>query len=72
MLQRSIESYRQHTPASQQMFSDRGIPDTLCYARLTGLRETSLIESACVHYRYAPTVFLAPPWKEIYQTDNET
>jgi predicted ATPase len=34
MLQRSIESFREHTHASRPMFSDRGIPDTLCYARL--------------------------------------
>lgn len=71
MLQRSIQSYREHTPALRPMFSDRGIPDTLCYARLIGLRETSLIESACHRYRYAPVVFLAPPWSEIYETDNE-
>lgn len=53
------------------MFSDRGIPDTLGFARLIGLRKTKAIESACRHYRYAPRVFLAPPWKEIYETDSE-
>jgi predicted ATPase len=53
------------------MFSDRGIPDTLGYARLIGLRDISAIEAACRHYRYAPLVFLAPPWKEIYETDSE-
>ena len=52
MLQRSIESFIAHTPAVRPTFSDRGIPDTLCY-------------------RYAGLVFLAPPWKEIYQTDAE-
>ena len=71
MLQRSIESFTSHTPASRPLFADRGIPDTLCYARLIGLRETSLIESACRRYRYAPLVFLAPPWNEIYRTDSE-
>jgi len=53
------------------MFTDRGIPDTLCYARLIGLSETGLIESACRRYRYASVVFLAPPWSEIYKTDDE-
>jgi predicted ATPase len=43
MLRRSIESFREHTPALRPMFSDRGIPDTLCYARLIGLRETGFI-----------------------------
>jgi predicted ATPase len=71
MLERSIESYLQHTPASRPVFYDRGIPDTLCYARLIGLQETGFIENAGRRYRYAATVFLAPPWKQIYETDSE-
>jgi predicted ATPase len=39
MLERSIQSYREHTPVSTPIFSDRGIPDTLGYARLIGLPE---------------------------------
>src|SRR5580704_11842856 len=71
MLRRSIESFKAHTPAMTAMFSDRGIPDTLGYARLIGLRETTCMEHACRRYRYAPLIFLAPPWKEIYKTDSE-
>jgi predicted ATPase len=74
MLQRSIASYLQHTPASTRVFSDRGIADSLCYARLIGLRDDDLIvsiQAACNQYRYASLVFLAPPWKQIYETDNE-
>jgi predicted ATPase len=71
MLQRSIESFLTHAPALRPTFSDRGIPDTLCYARLIGLPDTRFIEFACVQYRYAPLVFLAPPWQEIYETDAE-
>ncbi len=71
MLQRSIESYLQHTRVSKPTFADRGIPDTLGYARLIGLHDLSLIQSACRDYRYAPIVFIAPPWREIYETDSE-
>lgn len=71
MLERSVASFREHTPATVLTFCDRGIPDTLCYARLIGLSATALIESACRAYRYAPVVFLAPPWEKIYRTDNE-
>ena len=71
MLQRSIESFVAHTPAARPTFSDRGIPDTLCYARLIGLRDTRRIRDACERYRYAGLVFLAPPWQEIYRTDAE-
>lgn len=71
MLERSIESYHQHTPALTPVFADRGIPDTLGYARLIGLADDGFIRSACNQYRYATRVFLAPPWKDIYQTDDE-
>ncbi len=71
MLRRSIESFIAHTPAPKPMFSDRGIPDSLAYARLIGLSETAFLEEACRDFRYAPLVFLAPPWKEIYQQDSE-
>jgi predicted ATPase len=74
MLQRSIESYLLHTPALGTMFSDRGSPDSLGYARLIALRKQELMHdilAACHQYRYAPVVFLAPPWKEIYETDGE-
>ena len=71
MLQRSIDSYVEHLPLSGPAFSDRGIPDTLAYARLIGTGDLHRIESACRRYRYAPLVVLAPPWKEIYVTDRE-
>jgi predicted ATPase len=71
MLERSIESYLAHTPAARPTFSDRGIPDTLGYARLIGLSNEGFILDACRRHRYAPVVFLAPPWREIYETDSE-
>jgi predicted ATPase len=46
MLRRSIKSFLEHTPAAGPMFTDRGIPDTLCYARLIGLQDTGPIEDA--------------------------
>jgi predicted ATPase len=71
MLERSIQSYLDHTPAPDPIFSDRGIPDSLCYARLIGMTDEAALQAACWQYRYAPLVFLAPPWKEIYETDTE-
>jgi predicted ATPase len=71
MLQRSIESYLRHTPASRPTFCDRGIPDSLCYARLVSVSGADRIQRACEQYHYADVVFLAPPWKEIYTTDTE-
>lgn len=71
MLQRSIESYLEHSNALKPIFSDRGIPDTLCYVYLINMPEYEFIQNACERYRYAPIVFLAPPWPEIYETDSE-
>ena len=71
MLERSVKSYLSHTPTPRPTFSDRGIPDTLCYAQLIGLTNQESIRDACCQYRYASVVFLAPPWREIYETDTE-
>lgn len=71
MLERSIGSYLAHTPTLRPTFSDRGIPDALGYAQLIGLSNDEFILNACRQYRYARLVFLAPPWREIYGTDNE-
>jgi predicted ATPase len=71
MLERSIESFLQHTPTTSVLFADRGIPDTLAYARLIDLNHDASIRDACQQYRYASPVFLAPAWREIYHIDNE-
>jgi predicted ATPase len=71
MLRRSVESYQHHASGPMPAFSDRGIPDTLAYARLIGRADTSAIENACREYRYAPLVFITPPWAEIYCTDDQ-
>jgi len=71
MLERSVQAYRQHARGLHPTFFDRGIPDTLGYARLIGLRVDQFIRRACDQYRYASPVFLAPAWREIYETDSE-
>jgi predicted ATPase len=71
MLERSIDSYREHASPKRTTFFDRGIPDTLCYSRLVGLTFEDEILDACRKYRYSERVFLAPPWQEIYATDAE-
>ena len=71
MLERSIASYREHAALNGITFFDRGIPDTLCYARLIGSPLEDEVSALCRMYRYAEHVFLAPPWQEIYSTDEE-
>ena len=71
MLERSVEAFRRSAPLAKAMFVDRGLPDTLGYARLIGLKDDRAIRRACKEHRYAKKVFFAPEWKEIYKTDAE-
>jgi predicted ATPase len=71
MLERSVHSYQEHASDVRPTFFDRGIPDTLAYARLIGLGGRQAIRRACDEFRYASPVFLAPAWPEIYETDSE-
>lgn len=69
MLERSIRSFEEAAD-SDVAICDRGIPDTLCYARLCGFEEIA-VAAACRQYRYARTVFFAPAWEDIYAIDDE-
>ncbi len=51
-------------------FYDRGIPDVPAYHKFTGDSIPQEYIDACNDYRY-DTVFSLPPWKAIYQSDNE-
>jgi predicted ATPase len=53
------------------IFCDRGIPDLVAYAadHLGGVPPHVL--RAAREWRYSTTVFLAPPWPEIFTTDAE-
>ncbi|ADQ16795.1 P-loop containing nucleoside triphosphate hydrolase [Leadbetterella byssophila DSM 17132] len=52
-------------------FFDRGILAAVCYADMIGyVLSTETIEKV-LNCSYYPKVFILPPWKEIYQTDNE-
>lgn len=71
MLQGSITAYLQYAPTTKPVCFDRGIPDTLAYARLIQLQLPAEQVAAALEYRYHHTVFLFPPWREIYCTDAE-
>jgi len=74
MLVASIQSYRDARMTyelDETVFFDRGIPDTLCYAAMIGLRISAQMKLAADRCRYHSRVFLLPPWREIYHTDAE-
>ena len=71
MLTRAVGDYERYRGTSGPVVFDRGIPELVGYRRLSGLPVPDHFRNAAAVYRYAPTVFLAPPWPGIYRNDSE-
>lgn len=73
MLEESIKSYQNEVSVKNvnPVFFDRGILDSLCYMKMEHISISKHIIELVKQYRYNKTVFILPPWKEIYRTDNE-
>jgi len=52
------------------IFFDRGLPDVTAYLDYINSQYPDHFLETCNSYRY-DTVFLLPPWKDIYKQDNE-
>lgn len=52
-------------------FLDRGIPDIIAFLHKDKIAIDKVFEQASQNYRYFPTVFITPPWKEIFVNDAE-
>ncbi|NDV96276.1 ATPase [Dysgonomonas sp. 521] len=71
MLSYSIGDFIEYSDVDELLFFDRGIPDTYGYEVLMKFPENAALKDAIKTYRYSPTVFILPPWVEIYSTDDE-
>ncbi|WP_293930569.1 AAA family ATPase [Sphingobacterium sp. UBA6645] len=73
MLLGSIDSFEKKQIACPHniCFFDRGIPDSLAYARMEKLDLAHELLERSSNYRYNPIVFILPPWEEIYELDQE-
>ena len=71
MLSWEMRSYdlAQQTPGP--VFFDRGVPDVQGFLQLLNFPVASHMRKASQIFRYNPTVFIAPPWKEIFRQDRE-
>jgi predicted ATPase len=56
--------------AGSTVFFDRGLPDIHAYLDFLGTSYPKIFIEKCLEHRYSK-VFMLPPWKEIYKTDNE-
>jgi len=50
-------------------FADRGLPDQVAYSWYKKKQPSAFIEEAVSSNRYAPFVFITPPWQDIYAQD---
>jgi predicted ATPase len=71
MLERDAAAWRAAHDTPALVFFDRGIPDIQGYLHLIGAPPLPDVDAAVIAHRYAPTVFAAPPWPEIYAQDAE-
>jgi predicted ATPase len=71
MLSWDMRSYHDAEERTGPVIFDRGVPDVLGYLRLVGLSAPAHIHNAARSFLYNPTVFVAPPWREIFHQDNE-
>lgn len=71
MLSWEMRSYRIGQETAAPVFFDRGVPDVLGYLRLIGIPVPDHIRNAAQEFRYNSTVFITPPWREIFSQDRE-
>lgn len=55
---------------SDPTFLDRGLPDVVAYLEYFKTEYHEDFRETCKNYRYEK-IFILPPWKEIYKSDNE-
>jgi len=71
LLQGRISQYETATAqTTDKVFFDRGIPDIHGYMDYLGAEYPEVYTMKSQEYRYSH-VFMMPPWKNIYKTDNE-
>lgn len=71
LLQGRMLQYREAAILSaENVFIDRGIPDVLAYMHFFNTEFPPLFIDVCKEHPY-DEVFILPPWKEIYKSDNE-
>lgn len=57
--------------ASHTTIFDRGFLDPMGFLRVCGLEVPAHFHEAARSFRYNSTVFIAPPWEDIYARDTE-
>ena len=70
-ISRSIHHLVEAARSDAIAFFDRGIVDQVNGYRVRGLEIPKHLLGAVEHFRYRETVFVVPPWREIFANDAE-
>lgn len=71
MLSWEMRSYRLAVEHNAPVIFDRGMPDIVGYLHVAGLPVPPHVDRAARTLRYNRRVFIAPPWREIFNPDAE-
>jgi predicted ATPase len=71
MLAADLRGHAEALARAADVFFDRGIPDIPGYLTLCALPIPEAVDRAARDLRYRRTVFIAPPWREIFTQDAE-
>lgn len=71
MLSWELRSWHAAKMCNGPFFFDRGIPDVAGYLSLCHLSVPEYLVKAIGLFRYTDTVFITPPWREIFKQDSE-
>jgi predicted ATPase len=68
---RAMHFYNIAKPSDRCVLFDRSIVDAVAFLARQGLPTPPYLRHALERHRYAPTVFLAPPWEALFERDRE-
>lgn len=71
IISRACLQFNTARPIDGPVFFDRSIVDSVAYLEFKGLALPDRYRRAARLYRYAPEIFITPPWEEIYVADRE-
>ncbi|HJW41206.1 MAG TPA: AAA family ATPase, partial [Rhizomicrobium sp.] len=71
MLDYGLADYRAMLETTAPVFFDRGIPELSGFGNASDESDPPALNAAIAECRYGETVFIFPPWPEIYTLDEE-
>ena len=70
-LRLDVDAYRAPRPAHEPVFFDRSVVDALAFLSDNADISEAALRQHLEAFRYNETVFVLPPWEEIYRQDAE-